>query len=237
MHRTTRSFPMIAVAALVLAACGGDDDGGAGASIDAGAADGTPGETGDTDNTDGAGGAEDAADPGDGSTGEPSEFLADALHPIELPEADTAVITLAGETYVFEGLEPCRVTEVAEGRFMFQAVGTGELADGSSIRLEVRREVVDLEQSAGSYHEWDFLQFSIQQEPGGEMWSTAWNDTTRVETGGPVRGHSDTLPNILVVDDGTMLAASSVAELRNALPSAELDRAGEGIAEIAVVCG
>lgn len=252
MHIPRRRLPTLAVTVslVALAACGGDDA--SGDDIGTGDSNGSAVETDDTVDT-GAGevetGDDDTVDTGaaddtsadettsDGATGEPSEFLADELHPVELPESDTAVITLAGETYVFDGLDICRVSDALEGRLTFQAVGTGELADGSRTRLEVRREVVDFEQTVGSYHEWDYLQFSIEQESGGDLWSNAWNDTSRDEPGGPVSGDSDTLPLIRVIDDGTVLAASAVAELTHPPLTGEFDRTGEGVAEIALVCG
>lgn len=248
-----------AAAALVLAvsACGGDDAGptGIGGPADVGTpapgndatGGGPPADAEDAP----AGGAVDAADPGEADAptdgdappvedgpapGEPSSFLADGLHPIELPEPGTAVVRLAGETYVFETLDQCGIIEEMEGRLTFLTVATGELADGSGTRVEMSRTVVDLDVAVGSWHESDYVQMTVEQEPGGGMFSNAWNNTTRDAPGGPVDGDSDVLPVIRVIDDG-MIAATAVADVRHPPFTREFDRAGEGLGEFAVVCG
>lgn len=247
MRTTRRPATATSIAAalvLTLAACGGDDDGGpASGPADVASAptdDGSDAETGGD-----AGGADAGADAGseappagDGpAPGEQSSFLADELHPIELPEPGTAVVRLAGETYVFDTLFECRISDVLEGRLTFRLVANGELADGSGTRVEMSRQVVDLEVTAGSWHESDYLQMTVEQEPGGGMFSNAWHDSTRDEPGGPVSGDSDVMPVIRVVDDGGTVAATAIAEVSHPPFTREFDRAGEGLAEFAVVCG
>lgn len=238
MRRVHRSVtvPVAAVAlVLALAACGEDDAGGP-------AGIGGPAEVETTapsdDGTDAPADGEDAPPVGDGpAPGEQSSFLADGLHPIELPEPGTAVVRLAGETYVFDTLLECRISDALEGRLTFRLVANGELADGSGTRVEMTRTVVDLEVTTGSWHESDYVQMTVEQEPGGGMFSNAWHDTTRDEPGGPVSGDSDVLPVIRVIDDGGVVAATAIAEVSHPPFTGEYDRAGEGLAEFAVVCG
>lgn len=233
MRTTNGSVPALAALALVIAACGGDDgDGGSVApgtdEVDA------PAETGASDTDVPEGNA--VAD--GGATGEPSTLLADELHPLELPEPGTAVVTLAGETYVFDDLNTCGITESSPGRFSFVAIGNGEIADGSQTRFDVSRYLIEPEAlQSGDWHERDFLQMTVEQEPGGGLFSNAIHDVTRDDPGGPVSGDGDTMPVIRVVDDGGVLSATAVAEVRHPPFTGEFDRAGEGVAEFAVVCG
>lgn len=226
--------PVAAALVLALAACGGDDEGPTGIG---GPADVQPPAPSD-DGADAPADGEDAPAVGDGpAPGEQSTLLADGLHPIELPEPGTAVVRLAGETYVFETLDECRISDALEGRLTFRLVANGVLADGSGTRVEMTRTVVDLEVTTGSWHERDYVQMTVEQEPGGGMFSNAWHDTTRDEPGGPVSGDSDVLPVIRVIDDGGVIAATAVAEVSHPPFTGDFDRAGEGIAEFAVVCG
>lgn len=244
MRITRRSAPAVAALALVIAACGGDDGNGGALDPETGGGPteaGTP-DSGETDGADGTGEADESggADgaPGDGATGEPSTLLAAELHPIELPEPGTAVVRLAGETYVFEALDICRIAETAPGRFSFVAIGNGEIADGSQTRFDVSRYLVDPEVwTPGDWHERDYVQMTVEQEPGGGMFSNAWHDTTRDEPGGPVTGDSDVMPVVRVVDDGGVVAATAIAEVSHPPFTGDFDRTGEGLAEFAVVCG
>ena len=241
--------PVAAALVLALAACGGDDEGPTGiggpADVQPPAPSGEGEGEGDAgaDETSGAGEVDapdtggDAPPAGDGpAPGEQSTLLADGLHPIELPEPGTAVVRLAGETYVFETLDECRISDALEGRLTFRLVANGVLADGSGTRVEMTRTVVDLEVTAGSWHESDYVQMTVEQEPGGGMFSNAWHDTTRDEPGGPVSGDSDVLPVIRVIDDGGVIAATAIAEVSHPPFTGDFDRTGEGIAEFAVVC-
>lgn len=226
--------PVAAALVLALAACGGDDEGPTGIGGPAEVETPVPSDDGADAPADG----EDAPAVGDGpAPGEQSTLLADGLHPIELPEPGTAVVRLAGETYVFETLDECRISDALEGRLTFRLVANGVLADGSGTRVEMTRTVVDLEVTTGSWHERDYVQMTVEQEPGGGMFSNAWHDTTRDEPGGPVSGDSDVLPVIRVIDDGGVIAATAVAEVSHPPFTGDFDRAGEGIAEFAVVCG
>lgn len=210
---------MTAALVLGLAACGGDDAGSdepaADADVDAEAVDEPEGEV-------------------SAGSSEPATLLAEALHDIEPAEPGTARVTLAGETYVFEGLGACMVSEI-NGRRSFTASGFGALPDGSELYFSVNRLVFDVDSiPTGQDHEWDLLQLAVEQEPGGGMSSNAWHDTARAAPGEPARGDGDSLPVILVVDDGGEISATAVAEMR--LSGGELDRAGEGIGEFAVTC-
>ena len=234
--RTTRGTALAAVLVLA-AACGGDDDAAAGPSGENGSAD----AAGDTDGDDADDGASSDASGDDDAppvvSGEPATMLADELHPLDLPEPGTAVVTLAGETYVFEELNTCGINEFSEGRGSFSAIGNAQLADGSGTRFEISRTVIEVDAwSAGDWHERDFLQMTVEQEPGGGMFSNSIHDVHRVEPGDPVSGDGDVMPVIRVVDDGGVLAATAVAELSFPPFVGDIDRAGEGIAEFAVVC-
>lgn len=236
--RPVTTSTVAAAMVFALAACGGDDDGGDAAEP----ATDAPAPSGDGDADVGHDGAEDAAADapagGDGpALGEPSSFLADELHPLELPEPGTAVVRLAGETYVFDDLQECRISDALAGRLSFRAVGNSELADGSGTRVEISRQVVDVEETGSAWHERDYLQVTVEQEPGGEMYSNAWHDTTRDEPGGPVSGDGDVLPVVRVVDDGGVVAATAIAEVSHPPFTGDFDRTGEGLAEFAVNCG
>ena len=224
---------VLVTAALVLAACGGDDAGTDGPEADAEAV--ADPESAPEDDTGADAGADTGADAGaDGESSEPATLLADELHPIEPAEPGTARVTLAGETYVFDGLGACSVSEL-QGRRSFTASGFGALPDGSDVYFSVNRVVFDVDAiPTGQDHEWDLLQLAVEQEPGGGMSSNAWHDTARAAPGEPVSGDGDSLPVILVVDDDGEISATAVAEMR--LAGGDLDRAGEGIAEFAVTC-
>lgn len=230
-----RRCALLAASALALAAsCGGDDDATDDAATDAAGADDAGADEPD------AGDASDAGDGSDavGGSGDPATLLADDLHPLELPEPGTAVVTLAGETYVFDELNTCGINDGGEGRRSFVAIGGGELADGTRTRFDVSRYVVDVDAlAAGDWHERDFLQMTVEQEPGGGLFSNSIHDVHREVPGGPVDGDGDVTPVIRVVDDGEMVAATGVAEVTHPPFTGEYDRAGEGVGEFAVVCG
>lgn len=245
---TARGLALVVAGALAAAACGGDDDDAASsdtASADPATVDGDTGETGDTGDTgetgDSGDDAGDDAGVDDGAaspTGEPSTLLADELHPLELPDPGTAVVTLAGETYVFDELNSCGITETLPGRWSFVAIGNGELADGTRTRFDVSRYIVEPgEVAEGVWHERDFLQMTVEQDPGEGMYSNAIHDVHRKEVGGPVEGDGDVLPLVRVVDDGGVVAATAVAEVSHPPFTGEFDRAGEGLGEFAVNCG
>lgn len=230
MIRSTRNPCGAAlVAALVFAAaCGGNKDDndetrtGSAADDTAGEESAAPDESEDDD-----------APPA--VSGEPSTLLADELHALDLPEPGTAVVTLAGETYVFDELGNCRIVEDGEGRWTFSAGGGRLLDDGSRSSFSLTRSLVEVDVLAeGSSHERDFLQMTVEQEPGTGMFSNAVHEVSRAVPGGPVEGDGDVLPVIRVIDDGGVISATAVAEL--ALSVSSVDRAGEGIAEFAMVC-
>jgi hypothetical protein len=238
-RRPASTLTLAAAVVFALAACGGDDDG-------AGSAEPTAEPTaeapsGEGNGNDGNGGdvaAADAAAPGEDASGGESTLLADELHPLELPEPGTAVVRLAGETYEFGTLEICEILETAPGNFRFVAIGNDELTDGTRTRFDVSRYIIEPETlMRGDWHERDFLQLTVEQEPGDGMYSNAIHDVTRDEPGGPVSGDGDVMPVIRVVDDGAVLAATAIADVSHPSFTREFDRAGEGLAEFAVNCG
>lgn len=247
-NRSRRAVAPAAVLALVFAAaCGGDDDGDTGgdadgsASVDAAPAD-PPTEAGDDIDSDDP--VEGSADDGAGESAPesapsgPPITLSDELHPLELPEPGTAVVTLAGETYVFGDMWNCGINDSGD-RWTFNASASGELDDGSEIFFTVLRSVV-VNPEVLSPSEWlerDFVQIAVEQEPGGGMSSNAWHDVNRDAPGDPIRGDGDVLPIIYVVSDGDAVAATAVAELTHPPLTGEFDRAGEGLGEFAVNCG
>ena len=241
--------PMASLALMFAVACGGDDDGDDGGAVPD-TPDAAPSEASDDEATSESGdgadespddGAGDGAGDADGSGAAPSGpavALADELHPIELPEPGTAVVTLAGETYVFEDIQQCGITDAGGGRWSFNAAASGELADGSATFFNVLRTVVDPDVlSPSEWHERDFVQISVEQEAGSGMSSNAWHDVHRDAPGDPIEGDGDTLPIIFVVDDGGSVAATAIAELSHPPFTGEFDRAGEGLGEFAVNCG
>lgn len=234
-----RTAAIVAAVSLTAAACGGDDGGGAepDAPADPPAGDGETadggGDVGDLASDDGDGGDGGAA----GATGEPSTLLADELHPLDLPEPGTAVVRLAGETYEFDTLNTCGISESETGGASFVAIGNSELADGTQIRFDVSRYIVAPEAvQPGTWHERDFLQMTVEQSPGEAMYSNAIHDVYREEVGGPISGDGDVLPVIRVIDDGGTVAATGVAEVTHPPFTGDFDRAGEGVGEFAVVC-
>lgn len=236
-----RPAALVAALALAAVACGGDDGGGAEpdtptdpAADDVETAD-DGGDVGDAA-SDGSGDA--AGDAGAaGATGEPSTLLADELHPLDLPEPGTAVVRLAGETYEFDTLNTCGISESDTGGASFVAIGNSELADGTQIRFDVSRYIVAPEAvQPGTWHERDFLQMTVEQSPGEAMYSNAIHDVYREEVGGPISGDGDVLPVIRVIDDGGTVAATGVAEVTHPPFTGDFDRAGEGVGEFAVVC-
>ncbi|TVR28257.1 MAG: hypothetical protein EA389_00705 [Ilumatobacter sp.] len=230
---------MTAALVLGLAACGGDDAGTDGPGADAEAVaepepEPEPEPESESEPEPERESEAEGAGEVSGEPAEPATLLADELHPIELPEPGTARVTLAGETYVFERLGACGVSQIGE-RSSFTADGFGELPDGSDLYFSLNRLVFDVDSiPTGQDHEWDLMQLAVEQESGGGMSSNAWHDTARAMPGEPVRGDGDTLPVILVVDDGGEISATAVAEMR--LSMSDLDRAGEGIGEFAVSC-
>lgn len=254
-----RRLAMLPVAALVLAACGGDDDADGSDAADAAALPAPAGDEpaadpGDDAGDDAGGGAVDDAggDDDDGAATDPPPAtpasgpatLMSALDPIDLPDPGTARVVLAGETYEFEfaafEFAVCEVSNPfgdLEDAQQFRAVALGETADGHETRLEIIRRV-DLTDGFRIFgdHEWEFLQLSVSQEPGGEMYSNAIADGSRPEIGGPVRGDFEELPVIKVAEVDGRLAATAIAEVSHPPFTREFDRTGEGLAEFALVC-
>jgi len=247
---TARRLAIPAVAAfLLVAACGGDDGGiDDDASVDP-LAEVDPPTTEDDPAEGDAGGAgvgdagpdepgAEAADDEDAAAdvpmlpGEPATLLADELHRIDLPEPGTAVVTVAGETFVFDELSLCQFSAIGSTE-SFTATGSTPGADGATIEFAMSRSVADPEQAGpGLPHERDQLALVVVAETGDR--SSTSHVVERETVDAPIEGDGDTTPVILVTDDGTG-AATGVAELVPAASSLN-DFAPTGPAEFAVTC-
>jgi hypothetical protein len=220
---------LVAVLGLALVACGDDDtDGASPATTDAGQ------QAAGGDDPDG--GTGDGEVPADG--GGPATLASDSLHDLDMPDPDSAWVTLDGETYEFDGLSQCAVNEVDE-LISFDAAGSTELDDGRLIMFQVYRWITppDAMDMFGAIHEIDFLQLSVEGEAGEGLFANSVHTTQRNEIGGPVTGDADSLPVLQVAEDGS--AAAAVAEVRDplaGLDAGDVPEAAEGTAEFAITC-